>query len=173
MQTREATNAVNRYEGINQLAAKNAEYRKAQDEANDRLISANVESAITTDNANIQAENEALNQIADAENRAAAARYQDRAQRAGRLLNGLSKAGSTVAKVTRKRELSDKYTALAKLNNEWVAKYKARYDKAVADKDDAGMTNIVAEFIDRYDENPLNIGTKAATIKQYILDLSQ
>ena len=171
MQVREATNTANRVEGVNTLAAKNAEYRMSQDEANDRIRDANIESAIATDNANTTAENEALQQIADAENRAAAARYEDKAKRSGRLLDGVVNAGKTLAKINQRKGVAAKYEDLAKLNNIWVTEYKDRYDTATTGKQDAEAMGVIADFIRKYNVNPLEISTRAAELKNQSLSL--
>lgn len=171
MQVREATNTANRVEGVNTLAAKNAEYRMSQDEANDRIRDANIESAIATDNANTTAENEALQQIADAENRAAAARYEDRAKRSGRLLDGVVNAGKTLAKINQRKGVAAKYADLAKLNNIWVTEYKDRYDTATTGKQDAEAMGVIADFIRKHNVNPLEISTRAAELKNQSLSL--
>ena len=171
MQVREATNTANRVEGVNTLAAKNAEYRMSQDEANDRIRDANIESAIATDNANTTAENEALQQIADAENRAAAARYEDRAKRSGRLLDGIVNAGKAATKINQRRSVAAKYADLAKLNNIWVTEYKDRYDTATTGKQDAEAMGVIADFIRKHNVNPLEISTRAAELKNQSLSL--
>ena len=171
MQVREATNTANRVEGVNTLAAKNAEYRMSQDEANDRIRDANIESAIATDNANTTAENEALQQIADAENRAAAARYEDKAKRSGRLLDGIVNAGKAATKINQRRSVAAKYADLAKLNNIWVTEYKDRYDTATTGKQDAEAMGVIADFIRKHNVNPLEISTRAAELKNQSLSL--
>ena len=171
MQVREATNTANRVEGVNTLAAKNAEYRMSQDEANDRIRDANIESAIATDNANTTAENEALQQIADAENRAAAARYEDKAKRSGRLLDGIVNAGKVATKINQRRSVAAKYADLAKLNNIWVTEYKDRYDTATTGKQDAEAMGVIADFIRKHNVNPLEISTRAAELKNQSLSL--
>lgn len=171
MQVREATNTANRVEGVNTLAAKNAEYRMSQDEANDRIKDANIESAIATDNANTTAENEALQQIADAENRAAAARYEDKAKRSGRLLDGIVNAGKAATKINQRRSVAAKYADLANLNNIWVTEYKDRYDTATTGKQDAEAMGVIADFIRKHNVNPLEISTRAAELKNQSLSL--
>ena len=76
-----------------------------------------------------------------------------------------------MVKINQRKGVAAKYEDLAKLNNLWVTEYKDRYDTATTGKQDAEAMGVIADFIKKYNVNPLEISTRAAELKNQSLSL--